>query len=365
MKRCILFLVLLPVGAIASPNTESRTGAFKLTFSEASPLSSSDILIQRMDANGPGTDHSWLSRSSTNRACDVFVPQDYRPAVPYGLFVWTGVAPVPASWQPVFARRKLICVSAYSAGEQGLDYTPAMPLDAVHNIRKLYTIDTSRVYVSGFSAGAGLASSLLRAFPDVYKGGLFLLGGSFYTVYKKEDGTYDPTLDEQPPSWKGDISKIHEDVRIVLMRGGRDPLYVPRADRPQYDALMMDGFANVDFIVVPGLAHNLPDASWFDKGLLELDRPRATRENSQPGQPSLEVRQARRVFATAMTRVSYLKEYARKKHVSLAAAGEKNPNTITSARKYLRQVIEQYPDTPLASRARKVLDELDAGKSVL
>jgi predicted esterase len=363
--RTVIFcIVMLPgAGAYASSAGNSGgTGNLKLTFSESGPLSNPDTLLSRMDANGPQADRSWLNRSSLSHVYDVFVPSTYKPQVPHGLFVWTGVAPVPSAWQPVFTRWKLICVSAYEADEQGMHFTPAMPLDAVHNLRKLYCIDQQRIYVSGFSAGAGLASSTLRAFPDVFKGGLFLLGGSFYVVNKTEEGVYEPTLDEYPPSWKGDLATIRKETRIVFMRGGKDPLYEPRVDRPEYDALLMDGFANVGFIVVPGLAHRLPDGAWFDKGIAAMERPYPAAPQTQTDKAT----RARRILATAMVRVSYLKEYASSKHVTLASAEEKHPSTVTSARKYLVQVVDEYPGTPSAMKAQKVLEQLnDASKSGL
>jgi poly(3-hydroxybutyrate) depolymerase len=46
-------------------------------------------------------------------------------------------------------------------------------------MKRLYRIDENRICVSGFSAGAGLASQLVCGYPDVFRGGYFLMGGGF------------------------------------------------------------------------------------------------------------------------------------------------------------------------------------------
>ncbi len=68
---------------------------------------------------------------------EVFVPRSYHPDVPHGLFVWMGVTDVPPAWMDVLARHKLILVAANTRKGHPALYGP--PLDAVHNMKKLYS----------------------------------------------------------------------------------------------------------------------------------------------------------------------------------------------------------------------------------
>jgi dienelactone hydrolase len=347
------------------------TRPLRLTFTEQSPLSKLDVLLTRIDANGPEVaPPSSVEYDVSRESFEVFVPASYRPDVPHGLFVWTGVAPVPPAWQKVFTRHKLICISAYPKSPAAAFARARMPLDAVYNMKRLYTVDEARLYVSGFSAGGGVAALLLRAFPDVFSGGYFLMGGVFYVAHKAENGQWEPTLNAYPPTWKGDLDEIKKTKSLVLMRGGRDRVYSALEDRVHYDALLLDGFERVEYIVVPRWGHSPPDAVWFERGLiaLECSPPKTppitcpTQEaNPTPGQ----IAQAQRLLATAQMEIDRVLEWMRKmlkkRDVSWAEAVEKYPQRAARARNFLKRVTDEYPTTPAAAKARQLLADLDEG----
>ena len=56
---------------------------------------------------------------------------------------------------------------------------------------------------------------------------------------------------------------------FVLVTGEHDP------NQPQtkanYQAFGKDRFTRLSYIEVPGVGHNMPDATWFEKGLRDLD----------------------------------------------------------------------------------------------
>src|SRR5207248_1721888 len=64
------------------------------------------------------------------------------------------------------------------------------PLDAVHNLKKNYNIDEKRIYVAGFSAGGEIASTILAAWSDVFRGGVFMNAGGFHFGAADETGRY-------------------------------------------------------------------------------------------------------------------------------------------------------------------------------
>jgi dienelactone hydrolase len=332
-------------------------------------LSKLDVLLPRIDANGPeaallGSVKYDVSRESF----EIFVPASYRPDMPHGLFVWTGVAPVPPAWQEVFSRHKLICISAYPKSPAAAFARACMPLDAVHNMKKLYTVDEGRLYLSGFSAGGGMAANLLRGFPDVFSGGYFMMGGVFYKGYKAENGRWEPTVEAYPPTWKGDLDKIKKTKSLVLMRGRRDQVYSALDDRLHYDALFLDGFERVEYIVVPRWGHSPPDAVWFEQGLIALEcplpkTPPITCPTQDPNPLPGQIAQAQRILATAQmyqdTAIKWMRQRFKSRDVSWAEVAQKSPQRIVRIHKLLKQAIEEYPTTPAAAKAGQLLHYLD------
>lgn len=365
MHAFVAAMMLLGLTA-GGGGTVQEKGVLHLTFTESSPLGEPNSLLQRSGANGLPADTQSESKPYDVKQMwfEVFVPVTYRPDTPYGLVVWAGVAPVPAAWQETFTRYKLICVSAYPQNPAPAYARSRMPLDAVHNLRKLYNIDENRVYVAGFSAGAGTAAFLVRGFPEVFKGGYFLNGGMFYGVAKMDDGRYVATIDQYPPKWNGDIESVRKNVRLVLLRGMRDTLYTPYMDRSQYDALLLDGFERVEFVVVPELGHELCDKAWLARGIVLLDtmppkKPPVTSPTKDampsPGQKA----QAERLLATAQLRIADIRAQGKKADITWAETTQKFPKTTAEARRYLQRVIDEYPTTPAADKARRKLEMMD------
>ncbi len=354
---------LVPAGPAPGENARQR-----LTFTEHHPLSNLDEVARRIDlrfdtmapADVPLAKQEYdLAKESF----DVLIPSTYRPEAPHGLFVWMGVTPMSPEWCGVLSRHKLIAVTAIPVnGRVGLSRT-RLPLDAVHNLKKLYRVDENRIYVSGFSAGAGWAAQLVCAFPDVFRGGYFLMGGNFFVVHKTASGIYEPTLDRLAPTWKGSADTIRKDLRLVLMRAEGDPIYSPQEDRAQLTGLLLDGFERVTFMVLPGGGHRPPNALWFERGLLAFESPpRAPlvttptdRADPLPGQ----IGQAQRILATALSLLErqYPKQYGKEQLERLRQTARDR------ARKHLEQVVADYPTTPAAAQARRLLDGMDAQKS--
>ena len=342
-------------------------GRLHLTFTEHSPLNTLDEVCRRMDIDLQSRSRSPSVVESArrgydlaNESFDVFVPPTYKPNVPHGLFVWTGVTEVPPTWLRVFGRHKLIFISANPVNGRIGFIRWRLPLDAVHNMKNLYKIDEDRIYVSGFSAGGGVATYMVCGFPDVFRGGCFLMGGLFYTTHKNENGRYEPTLERLSPQWKGPLDQIKRDMRLVLMRAHGDTIYSPQEDRAQYEGLWLDGFERVDYIVVPGGGHNPPNASWFEKGIIALDQskpktPPTTGPTTQPHPLPGQIAQAQRILATAQ----YYLGRKPAKGIDQRVEGGFRKSSQDSARKYLQQVLDEYPTTPAAAKARELSQRID------
>ncbi len=360
----LLLGIVLTLGtsATGSGNPPAKapaaTGHLRLTFTERSPLSALDVVLRRMDyVNMSAAAAASLQYDLARLSFEVFVPSTYKPDVPHGLFVWMGVTDVPPAWVNVLARHKLILIVANTRRGHVALYGP--PLDAVHNIKKLYNIDEARVYASGFSAGGSVATMMVRGFPEVFRGGLFLMGGYFYLSHIGEGGRREPTIEESGPQWKGPLDQIKKEVRLVIIKAGNDTQWTASEGRCDHEALRLDGFAHVNYVEVPGLGHYPPNALWFEQGVTALDRfapltPPVTGPTTEPDPLPDQMAQAQRILAAAQYYLA----------LKLPQGTEKMKDRIRKsyqdkARKYLRQVLEEYPTTPAAATARELLQGMN------
>jgi hypothetical protein len=286
-----------------------------------------------------------------NESFQVFVPATYNAKVPHGLLVWMnlGQAEVPRAWAPVLSRQKLIWVSANNTPrERGIAIRLGLALDAVHNMKKRYSIDEARVYAAGYSGGGGAASTLVQGFPEDFSGAYCILGYNFGMSGRKgEGGRWEAGLPSH--RWKGPIDRIRKDMKLVLVDGEGDRECLPGTARGVADAMLLDGFERVTALEVPRLGHNCPDPAWIEKGLVALESkpksPPTTRPTKEPNPGPGQVAQAKRVLTEAQ--------------VSLDAMKQGKSWATARARKHLQQVLDEYPATPAAAMARELMKELD------
>jgi acetyl esterase/lipase len=337
-------------------NTPAATSRMQLTFTERSPLSSEDAVRELFNDHEPefpppgfGGPVRIFKYDLPVESFDVFVPATYRNDVPHGLLVWMGKGTVPDDWLKVLARHKLIYISA---NQRTNDPIPkGLHLDAVHNMQLRYNIDANRIFASGYSAGANLAIWMIHHYPQVFRGTLCIMGGSgFYDVRTNRDGRY-VVMEGWPPcsvapSWKGELDQIKRQMQIVMIRGERDPIFVPAQFRAQYDALLLDGFQHVNFFVVPRLAHQPPSPAWLQKGLVALDHAKPHKAPTTAPTKDPDPRPAQVAMAGRLLLAAEL--YFEK------------PEWKYDARPYVNRILKEYSTTPAAARARDMLHEIDA-----
>ncbi|HEU5396815.1 MAG TPA: hypothetical protein VFV81_06590, partial [Verrucomicrobiae bacterium] len=289
----------------------------------------------------------------------VFVPPTYDAKVPHGIFVWMGVTGFPRDWLNVIAQHKLILVCANN--RPGVAPHGAA-LDAVYNLTKLYNIDANRVYASGFSAGGAQATHMLRCFPEVFHGGLFVLGGYFYLSRPMGHGQREPTIEPAFPFWKGNLDQIKKSARIVILRGGNDKAWEASEGRSDFQALYLDGFTHFAYFEIPGQDHALPNVLWFEKGVVALEQNKATvppdiSPTRDPDPSPAQNAQAERIFATGLLHLEEeVPRGANKKVLEKIQASRRE-----TAQTFFRQTTNQFPTTPAAAKARVWLKQLSIG----
>ena len=291
--RAGVFLAVFAWTCLAGPafaQQSLRTGLFATSFPEHSPLSATKVCVSRLfppdkiDSalletlmkDVPKTDDKEVAEhafDSTKETWQVYVPEYYREnrKPQCGLFVYISPsdsgAPPPA-WTSVLKKRHLLFVGADKSGNAHNSYSRRIPLalDAVHNLRKQYTIDPKRVYIAGTSGGACVASRMAIGFADVFAGGQYQVGIQHYQSFPVGDGAFTmgfPIVSEDL------LRKAKSTGRYVLITGQTDHFreYMEKASQ----AMIRDGFRHVTYLEMPRVGHAAPNAAWFEKGIRALD----------------------------------------------------------------------------------------------
>lgn len=208
----------------------------------------------------------------TREKFQLIVPKNYTHAEPWGLFIWinAGDAPnIPPDWEAMLAARKLLFIGAFKSGNpRNIFDRVRLALDANIGMRGRFNIDGRRVYLSGFSGGARVASMVGVAYGDMFSGTVPFMGVNFYTELPAGEGrkfgvSYIP--DDEV------LELARQKCRYVLVTGEKDFNRVNT--RSAYEnGFVKEKFASVHYLEVPGLGHALPGAKTLGECLDFLDR---------------------------------------------------------------------------------------------
>lgn len=215
----------------------------------------------------------------------------------WGLLVWCspGAMPdLPRGWLETLERHKLILVSALNNGnartmaaqEAGSPFpfcyyeNLAGALAARHNMVQRYGLNEGRVFVSGHSGGASVASIVSVCFPDQFTGAIpfmacrsyVALPGSAAAGGPKWEKYLDPNYDRPPEAI---LAMAREQSRFAIVAGAGDTKPFggswKGANRQEAELIYQhqfqkEGYKNARFILAP-CAHGLPGASVLDEAL--------------------------------------------------------------------------------------------------
>ena len=264
-----------PEPELAAPH---ERGAFRARFSERSPLSSIEIYQDRYEmsrvsilASDPaGGDYDLAAESF-----EVFVPETYDPEQPFGLLVWISPASSGGLSRPdnleLLAEKRLIWVGANNSGNDRWHwYRTGLALDAAHNMQRLYNIDPGRIYISGYSGGGRVASSLGFLFPEVFRGGAYFFGCNYIrnVAVPGKPGAYWRAGFPAPPN--GDLRRIKKEHRFVLVTGERD--FNRDETEAYFGEYKRDRFKHVTYIEIPEADHGYGvRGKWLAKVVEALD----------------------------------------------------------------------------------------------
>lgn len=240
----LLFLLVTCSKTLASASALGERGAFRIKF-RAAELFSEKQASQCKDFVSMDTEMTW----------EVFVPDSYDPAKPAGVLTYvspTRSGPVPEPWKPVLAARNLIWISGNKTGNfTGVQHRSIFAILGTELVRNSYTVDDSRLYITGFSGGGRMASILIHRYQHLYKGALYLCGVNHWEDLPKSD--VDAMLQRKHVFLTGSKDFNWRDTVDVSR------LYKERAQK------------NFPVMVIDGMGHRLPDPPEMATALDYLD----------------------------------------------------------------------------------------------
>ncbi len=267
MLRTFLILPFLAVAGFAADDVIKPGVRSPISFKVSPQVSDNEQIKMRMHAaeTPPPYDVSL-------EKFDIIVPKKYKKGDPHGLFIWVSPSDAPSlspEWEAVLAEKKLIFVGAHNSGNKREVFARMrMAVDANDNIRELYEIDDKRVYVSGFSGGARVASMLGVTYADMFTGAIAFMGVNFYTDIVSLDKTEVFEARYVPHDEIAALAKAQG--RYVLVTGEKD-FNLKNTSAVYENGFKKEGFKAVELMNVPGQGHQPPKAEWLKKAIEFLD----------------------------------------------------------------------------------------------
>ncbi|TDU81760.1 esterase/PHB depolymerase [Prosthecobacter fusiformis] len=268
--RCLplplALLFVLPLAAETPPSQVKPGVRSIITFSGSIPQNSNEQYKMRLTTPDDPAPYD-LSRESF----EILVPKNYKDSDPHGLFIWVSPGNQPnlnAEWEKVLADEKLIFIGAINSGNNR--ETPdriRLAVDANHHLRQLYKVHPDRVYISGHSGGARVASMIGVAYADMFTGAACFMGVNYFRPTQGKDGmAYDRRYFPHP-----EMAQIAQQYnRFALITGDQD-FNLDNTLSIYEQGFQGDGFKGVKLFQIPNQGHNAPDAKWLEKVIEFLD----------------------------------------------------------------------------------------------
>jgi len=364
--RLLILISIFASATSAVAADDAKTGAYQTTFTERSPQSAIEYQARRFGWNITQLRASEFEKDYdlNNESFEVNVPESYKAGDGWGLFVWVtagGRGNLHEGWRNVLEKHKLLWIGPNKVGnERAVWCRMGLAVDAVFNMKKRYDIDANRVYIAGASGGGRVSSMLGVCYPDIFKGGMYIIGCNFYremtapnTGGKVWHRGYAP-----PPAEI--LAQAKKSVSHVLLTGETDP---NREQTNEYyeKGFKKDGFLHVTYIEVPGMGHQPPNSEWFEKGLLAAMEDvqasaAASPAKAEPPKSAQPIKPPPPADPPATAKLSPDQEA--EKLLRNAKLYIEN-QLVNEARERLQNIITKYPDTPSAKEARELLKKIE------
>ncbi|MGA2501003.1 MAG: PHB depolymerase family esterase [Tepidisphaeraceae bacterium] len=341
-------LCLVALAAVIARADDIQTGAqADVVWSERSPLSTLDAVAGRMGASPAGARNSGkeVEYDLKNETFELYVPRSYTGQDRWGLLVWISPGPggqAPQDLYGLLDKHKLLWAGPNKAGNERIPWIRiGLALDAAHNMKAKYKIDENRVYIAGVSGGGRVSSMIGVAFPDVFQGGIYIIGTNFYRDVPTADGKYWRKTFGAPPAAIFTLARKRS--RHVILEGETD-MNRDQA-KANFEQFKADGFQHVTYLEAPGVGHQRPSPEWMEKAILALEAPPPADLPIKPTTAPAAATKAADDGDEAAKLLRMAKVYLQ---------NDMKPQ----ARDRLEKITREFPSSPSAKEAKKLLEEL-------
>lgn len=254
-----------------------RVGRYRLRLSDRSPLGTLDQYAERYGTTVDeirSNDEDASTYRIEEETFEVFVPPGYTEDRPHALLVWVSPTPFGGTereeFQKVLSDHDVTWIGANNSGNARSRWDrTALALDAAAAMLDLYNIDPERVWVGGYSGGGRVSGGLVMLYPEIFRGGLFVMGCDFHRQLPVSDhpGAVWPAAFREP-STKA-LRTLRRERRFVILTGTRD--FNVSKSRSVHQAYLDQDFRHVRLLVVPGMSHYDPvPAEWWERAFAFL-----------------------------------------------------------------------------------------------
>ncbi|MFT5424680.1 MAG: putative esterase [Phycisphaerales bacterium] len=242
-------------------------------YVEGSVRLDSRTIKARLDGADARYPSSGLTRDLEEELLWVRLPTGHDAQKPAGVMVWVSPTPVwriPRQFNAVLDELGLIACGVDNAGNQrSVTERLQLMFDALENVRTRYAVDEKRVYVTGFSGGGRCSSMLLLGWPEVFAGGVPIVGlNSYHRLEATAPGMFIRAQVAHPKGRRLDLVKTR---RFWTFTGETDTNRYEIEQRT--DRLTFDGFT-CKSTTVPGIGHDMPPADELHEAVRWVDEPR-------------------------------------------------------------------------------------------
>lgn len=193
----------------------------------------------------------------------LFVPPNYRGDEPFGLIAFVNSGDqmdVPTDWKKVLTDHKLLYVAPQNIGNnQPIPRRAVVAVAAIRQMMKLYKVDPQRVYITGVSGGAKVATVVAFARPSLIHGALPMCGFVL------------PTLGEKGKELR---ETVKSQVGFALITGSQDFNY--QGIVAYYNNTLLPEKYRARLFDVPGMGHQIATGQTLDAALNWLEGRDAT-----------------------------------------------------------------------------------------
>jgi hypothetical protein len=357
-----LFIGCLVLVAEDGSQNGARRGVYQRRFENPSILASKASLDERLK---PPSNFYSGELDIGKEDFDIYVPDDYQPGKPFGLFVWINSGDcglTPNEWYPTFNKYHIICIGGAKTGK---DRSRAdrirIALAAYQNMKSLYTLDDERIYIAGFAGGAKVAADLGLAFGDVFRGGVYICGAAPYKA--------------ATPAAQAAYEAARARNRYVFITGESDATYRKEVIDTYKSGYERAGFKYCSLLDQPGMGHVNPNPEFFDKAVTFLEKPiieqvKADLQHAAALTKGKKYSEAMRLYQKILTRgteatalqdarvqLDALNQSLRDKTAEAQKLVDANENT--KALTLLKEIIASFGDE--ATEAKAMLQKIQGG----